>query len=112
MDQNAVNAYLAANASYFPVTSINLVRDKLLSVDENKFHMLTAQSLKNPTVAWILAFFLGGLGIGRFYIGDVLLGILKLITGGGLGIWWFIDLFIITGSARQRNLAKIMQAPF
>lgn len=112
MDQNAVNAYLAANASMFPVQSINLVREKLLSVDEGKFHMLTSQSLKNPTVAWILAFFLGGLGIGRFYIGDILLGVLKLITGGGLGIWWFIDLFIITGSARQRNLAKIMQAPF
>ncbi len=49
----------------------------------------------NPNTAFILSLFLGGLGIDRMYVGDVGLGVLKLLTGGGLGIWWLIDLFLI-----------------
>lgn len=47
------------------------------------------------TTTLILSIFLGGLGIDRFYLGYTLLGILKLITGGGLGLWWLIDIILI-----------------
>lgn len=46
-------------------------------------------------VAVILSVLIGSLGIDRFYMGYVLLGILKLITLGGCGIWWIIDLILI-----------------
>jgi len=60
--------------------------------------------MKNKTTAIILSFFLGGLGVDRFYLGYVGTGILKLITGGGLGIWWLIDLIrIITGSLKPKG---------
>ena len=53
----------------------------------------------NKKVNWVLALiisiFLGGLGIDRFVMGHVGLGILKLITFGGLGVWWLIDLILI-----------------
>lgn len=42
-----------------------------------------------------LSLFLGWLGIDRFYLGYICLGILKLITFGGCGIWWFADFFIM-----------------
>ena len=45
--------------------------------------------------ALLLSIFLGTLGVDRFYMGYVGLGILKLLTGGGCGIWWLIDLILI-----------------
>lgn len=46
-------------------------------------------------VALLLSIFIGELGIDRFYMGYIGLGILKLITLGGCGIWWLIDLILI-----------------
>jgi len=48
-------------------------------------------STKSRTVLSIFSFLLGGLGIDRFYSGRIGLGILKLCTLGGLGIWSLID---------------------
>ena len=50
---------------------------------------------KNWLVALLFSILLGGLGVDRFYMGYVGLGILKLITFGGFGIWWLIDLILI-----------------
>ncbi|GAA1487489.1 TM2 domain-containing protein [Brachybacterium sacelli] len=50
---------------------------------------------KDFVVAWLLALFLGAFGVDRFYRGFVGLGILKLITCGGAGIWALVDLLII-----------------
>ena len=46
-------------------------------------------------VAAILAFFAGGLGADRFYLGYTKLGVLKLVTLGGCGIWSIIDFVLI-----------------
>jgi TM2 domain-containing membrane protein YozV len=52
-------------------------------------------SNKSFITTLILSIFFGGLGIDRFYLGYVGLGILKLITGGAFGIWWLIDIILI-----------------
>ncbi len=43
----------------------------------------------------LLSFLVGWLGIDRFYLGQTGLGILKLVTIGGLGVWYVIDLILI-----------------
>lgn len=56
---------------------------------------MSMQAGKSFSTTLILSIFLGGLGIDRFYLGYTVLGILKLITGAGLGIWWLIDIILI-----------------
>jgi hypothetical protein len=51
---------------------------------------------------WMFSWLLGFLGVDRFYLGKVGTGVLKLLTLGGLGIWWLIDL-ILTLAGVQRD---------
>ena len=60
--------------------------------------------MKSKTTAIILSVLLGQLGVDRFYLGYVGLGVVKLITCGGSGIWWLIDLIMIcTGSLKPAD---------
>ena len=59
---------------------------------------------KNQTVALILVIFVGIIGIHRFYLGHIGIGIIQLLTLGGCGIWAFIDFIrIITGDLKPKN---------
>jgi TM2 domain-containing membrane protein YozV len=60
--------------------------------------------------ALLLCFFLGVFGAHRFYAGKIGTGILELLTLGGLGIWWLVDMILIlTGSFRDRDGQKITE---
>lgn len=58
-------------------------------------------SSRNWLVTFLLANFLGQFGIDRFYTGDTTLGILKLITCGGCGIWSLIDILWMLFAKRR-----------
>jgi TM2 domain-containing membrane protein YozV len=55
---------------------------------------------KSWMVTLLLAILLGGLGVDRFYTGHIGLGVLKLITCGGAGIWALIDIILIAMGKR------------
>lgn len=71
-------------------------------------------SEKNPTLLFGFNLWLGWLGIDRFLVGDIVAGILKLITFGGFGLWVLIDYFLIGSRARAKNieLARQLKASF
>ncbi|GAA3198742.1 TM2 domain-containing protein [Microbacterium terregens] len=61
-------------------------------------------SPKSWVATLLLSIFLGELGIDRFYLGKVGTGILKLVTLGGFGIWWLIDIILtIAGAATDKQ---------
>jgi TM2 domain-containing membrane protein YozV len=56
-------------------------------------------SPKSRTIALVLCFLFGAIGVHRFYVGKVGTGIAMIFTFGGLGIWALVDfIMIITGS--------------
>jgi len=58
---------------------------------------------RDSLVTMLLSIILGQLGIDRFYRGQIGLGILKLLTAGGAGIWWLIDAIIATVRFGEEN---------
>ena len=48
-------------------------------------------SSRSRLAAFLLCFFGGIFGLHRFYVGKFWTGLLQLVTGGGFGIWAFID---------------------
>ena len=59
---------------------------------------------KSWIAALLFSILLGGIAVDRFYLGYVGTGILKLITFGGFGIWWLIDLILI---AVKHDFSKV-----
>jgi TM2 domain-containing membrane protein YozV len=59
---------------------------------------------KEPTTSLIVSLLGGQLGIDRFMIGDTGMGVAKLLTCGGLGIWAIVDWFLIMGATREKNM--------
>lgn len=59
--------------------------------------------MKSKLLAYVLWFFFGLLGVHKFYLGKVGMGIVYLLTGGIFGIGWFIDLFTLSGQVDTCN---------
>jgi TM2 domain-containing membrane protein YozV len=56
---------------------------------------MSEKSDKDWIVVLLLCFFVGFLGVHRFFVGKIGTGVLMLLTGGGLGIWTLIDFIMI-----------------
>lgn len=77
-------------------TTIKKSKDGTVVVNNVINNVVPSNKLKRKwLVALILSILLGWFGIDRFYMGHGWLGFFKLITFGGLGIWWIIDIIMI-----------------
>lgn len=110
MDANQVNNFFAANSKYFTAQQCADLRNRMLQLPEGSNAAFLSSDLKDPTTALLISLFAGGFGVDRFYIGDVGLGVGKLLTGGGCGIWAIIDLFLIMDATREKNYQSMLLA--
>lgn len=104
MESNRVDMFMLVNSKYFEGHHLMAVREKLLSLDDSKWPLVQTLQFKTPDTAQLLSVLGGNFGMDRFYIGDTGLGIAKLLTCGGAGIWTIIDWFSIAAAARQKNM--------
>lgn len=107
MDSQKVDMFIMSNAKFFESYQINAIRERLLVIDDSKWAIISTVQLKDPTISLIISILAGTIGIDRFIIGDIGLGIGKLLTCGGLGIWTIVDWFLIQGATRDKNMQKI-----
>ena len=103
MQQEQVDLFMAANANKFPVASLPMIREALLQCPDYRWSVVSSLKFKDPVVAFVLSIFLGEFGVDRFYLGNIGVGVGKLLTGGACGVWWLIDLFLIMEAARRAN---------
>ena len=110
MDAQNVDMYLMANAKFFESHQIFQIRDRMLAMDESKWRMLQFMQFDDPVILLIVSLVTGPLAVDRFMLGDIGLGVIKLLTCGGLGIWVFVDWLLIMGLTRRKNTEKLLMA--
>lgn len=109
MEAQKVDMFIMSNSKFFESHQVNMIRERLLEMDDSKWVMISTVQLKDPTTSLIVSILAGSLGVDRFMIGDTGLGVGKLLTCGGLGIWGIIDWFMIQKATREKNFEKIQQ---
>lgn len=110
MDAQTVDMFLMANSKYLEGHQMFQIRERLLEMDESRWRMLQFMQFNDPVIILIVSLVTGPLAIDRFMIGDIGLGVIKLLTCGGLGIWVLIDWIMIMGITRQKNTEKLLMA--
>lgn len=105
MEAEKVDKFLLANENKFPDYEIPIHR--LLDLSPEKEALLESTHFKSPGKILAISFFFGLLGLDRFLIGNIGKGIGKLLTGGGIGLWWIADWFIVMGATKRYNMNKL-----
>lgn len=115
MDAEKINLFISTKGDNFPSEAIPMIRERLEHLDPSRELAVMSASYTSPILNLILSIFLGEFGVDRFLIGDIGLGIGKLavywagVWFCGIGaIWWLIDLFLIMGATKKKNLEKFL----
>ena len=109
MDAQKVDMFIMSNGKFFESNQVTQIRERLLQLDESRWVAVQSLQFRDPTMILIVSILVGSLGIDRFIIGDTGLGVGKLLTCGGLGIWAIVDWFLIMGATREKNMEKLKQ---
>lgn len=96
-------------SSKLPTEAIPSVREKLLVLDDEKFDEVKALPLKNPITMCVISWLVGFFGIDHFMLGQIGMGIFKLLTCGWAVIGYYVDIFLTYGNTKKYNLKKIQE---
>ena len=96
--ESRVRCWLAANASKLPENQLPILKDRLMAMSDAELDRLTYVNLTDPLLMLVISICFGVLGVG------------KLITCGGIYIWWIVDLFYIMDDTKEKNLQRLNTA--
>ena len=92
----------------------DLLKERVITQEEfdlQKEKLLNSSTTTSTTdwlTLFLLTFFVGVLGVHRFYVGKIGTGFLMLLTLGGLGVWFLVDLIlVVTGQFTNKDGRKI-----
>ena len=92
----------------------DLLKERVITQEEfdlQKEKLLNSSTTTSTTdwlTVFLLTFFVGVLGVHRFYVGKIGTGFLMLLTLGGLGVWFLVDLIlVVTGQFTNKDGQKI-----
>ena len=105
-----VQQYIMANANFFPEGSVNELGTRLSKLSQNQFNAIQGIQLKDPMIMLLLSLFLGNWGVDRFLLKEIGLGVVKLLTCGGCGIWTIIDWFLVMNKTREFNQKLVLDS--
>ncbi len=111
MEQTKVNQYLMEYKDLIPSDKTLYLKRALENAKEGAEENLAIVKIKNPILVLILSIFVGWLGIDRFVVGDIGLGICKLLFSTlTLFIWPLIDILFSYKKAKEKNLQALLMA--
>lgn len=110
VNSDFVQQYIMANANFFPEGSVNELGARLSKLSQNQFNAIQGIQLKDPMIMLLLSLFLGGWGVDRFLLKETGLGVVKLLTCGGCGIWTIIDWFLVMNKTREFNQKLVLDS--
>ena len=104
MRQELIQSFLMKNGECFETFGLPEIQKRLEAVDDSSSGVVLGLSLQKPTIILIIAILLGW---ERFFLDDIALGIVKIITCYGCGIWWLIDIFTAKKRTYDYNYKKL-----
>mgnify|MGYP003571388250 CR=1 FL=1 len=111
MEKSKVDAIYMQYQDKIPQEQKLNFKRSLERADDSRYESLSMVKIHNPIVILILSIFLGGLGIDRFMLGDIGLGICKLLFGWiTFGIWPLVDIYFAYKRAKELNVQNLLNA--
>lgn len=98
--------YVGLNSENFNPHNLMMIKEKLEKMDDDKLYLVQGVELQKPSSILLIAILLGW---ERFWLDDVGMGILKIVTFYGYFIWWLVDIFSAKERTKKYNYKKISQ---
>jgi len=98
--------FLGMNSENFEMQDLSNMRAVLEKLDDDKLFMLQGAEFQKPSTIFLIALLLGW---ERFWLDDTAMSVVKIITFGGCGIWWLVDVISAKDRAKKFNMKKFVQ---
>ena len=101
-----ITNFLIKHKNYFHEFDLDLLKSDLKKLSPEELKLFMETNFVNPNANFAISLLTNVLGVDRFVIGQTDIGLLKLLTAGGLGVWAIIDWFQIKELTQEYNFNK------